>query len=42
MYHLKISYYKARQSKVAHCDVDNADRFGYGYDHCEIYEYREN
>jgi hypothetical protein len=22
--------------------IKNADRFGYGYDHCEIYEYGEN
>ena len=22
--------------------IKNVDRFGYGYDHCEIYEYGEN
>lgn len=22
--------------------IKNTDRFGYGYDHCEIYEYGEN
>lgn len=22
--------------------IKNSDRFGYGYDHCEIYEYGEN
>jgi hypothetical protein len=39
-----LCFIKAEQLPINPRKIKNSDRFGfgYGYDHCEIYEYGEN